>query len=748
MAVYAAERNWLLTACLANLSKIQEAEAQFDKCERDFPLTKDATPLLVAEERKALWAMFNMYYKAANFEKAEDFLEKLQTGVKGARCFDWLVLRMNVLKGRLKLIMDASAGMTNVQIASGIEDVYNTALRFSFLFPDVCQAVWKERISAFTKEQRSEYCGVHVNVLYVLGQAEAKVGNVNVAMELFEKICQSAEVDDFMRYESGIALGDIATSDIKKSIEAFKLCEGLAGISREQKAVALYKAAQRALMETRRESAAQDVRTAMGEESVTMLKRLCFEYTDTSMGLEASLCLADYYYDNHDYKNALAFYERYFMSDKCDVAKRDFSRLRWGRCWRLLAEAPGEGRPAEDMLQKAFDMLKLLREGDATDSDVRNQAFLESYRVALAMGKNDIGLEMLNQLIDKNQDADAVNEVVWTALYERMLGNYQSQKLDLAVRDGELFLKLRGDRQDMTPWVREFNVLFGDVQAARKQWVAASQFYRRLELLDKADNMDSLMQYAMYEAAFCLFMNNDFTAADDLLKKHFEGKAGLDKRCLYDSAMLQGKCRQALGDFDSARQCYERAQAVYGQADTYKSSMAKCRQGEMLLMAAESELKKPSGADRASAMKQLARSAEIFMNLLEPKDNATADDSPDKDHFFDLYLRAQYELGKCYEAIAQEEGAPQEAKENALWCYRRIGDYFVAKFKAGNRVRSSRFYIKSIERRAQLLLGGNEPPNFDVLDTVARLYEEYARMALPGSLMADKKAKELRAQMK
>ncbi|MBO4345238.1 MAG: hypothetical protein J5833_05765 [Victivallales bacterium] len=355
---------------------------------------------------------------------------------------------------------------------------------------------------------------------------------------------------------------------------------------------------------------------------------------------------------------------------------------------------------------------------------------------------------MLDELIDGRPEGEATSEVVWVALYERMLGNYQKTRLDQAFRDGELFLKLRGDRQDMTPWAREFFVLFGDVQAARRRWTAASQLYLKLELLGKTEPMDAMMQYAMYEAASCLFMNNEPAAADDILKKHFEGKTGLDTHFLYESAMLQGKCRQANGDFEGARQCFERAQAVFGQSDTYKSSLAKCRQGEMLLMEAEAELNKQKNADRASAMKQLSRASEIFYNLLEPKDGTAASTAAGKDHCFDLYLRAQFELGECYENMMDGENVSNEARESALWCYRRIGDYFVAKFRDGDRVRSSRYYVRSIERRVSLLMGGVEPPSNDVLDTVARLYEEYSRMALPGSVMAARRAEELRKRLK
>ncbi|MBO4345237.1 MAG: hypothetical protein J5833_05760, partial [Victivallales bacterium] len=390
LAVYAAERNWLLAACLANLSRLAEAEAQYEKCERDFAPGKDAGALLAAEIRKAQWAMFNMYYKAEKFMDAEAFLEKLQPGLKENRKFDWLVLRMNVLKGRLNLLMARPADVPKAELSAEIDAIYNCALRYSFLFPDTCQANWKAVIGGFTPEQRKEYCQVHVVVLHVLGQAEAKIGNVNVAMELFDKICHSEEVDDSMRYESCMALGDIAASDIRRSIDAYRLCETLRGVSREQKANALFKAAGQALKEARRETAAKEVREAMGNESVEMLKRLCFEYTDTGMGLEAALQLADFYYEKGILKDALAFYERYFMSDKCNVARRDYARLRWGRSWRLLAErADGadKAKPSEENLQKALNMLTLLRDGEATDSDVRSQATLEAYRVALAMAR-------------------------------------------------------------------------------------------------------------------------------------------------------------------------------------------------------------------------------------------------------------------------------------------------------------------------------------------------------------------------
>ena len=307
MAVYAAERNWLLAACLANLSQLVEAETQYEKCEREYATTKESGALLAVEINKAHWAMFNMYYKAERFVEADAFLEKLQPELKDNRRFDWLVLRMNVLKGRLNQLLNNPKDVPNAELNAEIDSIYNCAMRYSFLFPATCQAKWKAVIDGFKPEDRREYCKVHVVVLHVLGQAEAKIGNVNVAMELFDKICHSEEVDDSMKYESCMALGDIAASDIRRSIDAYRLCETLRGVSREQKANALFKAAGQALKEARRESAAKEVRDAMGKEAVEMLQRLCERYTDTAMGLEAALQLADYYYDKSEYMHATPY---------------------------------------------------------------------------------------------------------------------------------------------------------------------------------------------------------------------------------------------------------------------------------------------------------------------------------------------------------------------------------------------------------------------------------------------------------
>ena len=393
-------------------------------------------------------------------------------------------------------------------------------------------------------------------------------------------------------------------------------------------------------------------------------------------------------------------------------------------------------------------MLMPFSDGKATDSDVRNQAMLEAYRVSMAMGEEDVGQKMLDELIGGQQENEAVSDVVWVALYERMLGNYQKGRLEQAVADGELFLRFRGNVQEMTPWAREFFVLFGDVQAARRQWKAASQMYLRLELLGKAETMDSMMQYAMFEAANCLFLNNEPAVAETIIERHFADKTELETHYRYESLMLQGKCKQAQGDYNGAGKCFEKAQEVSGQSDTYKSCLARCRRGEMLLMEAEGELGKQKVGDQAEAMKTLARASEIFSSLVEQKDSKDNTVAAVKDHCFDLYLRAQFELGECYESMMNGENGAKEARENALWCYRRIGDFFVAKYRDGDRVQSSRYYVRSVERRVNLLLGGNELPSKEVLDTVARLYEEYSRMALPGSDMAAKRAEELRKRLK
>ena len=215
--------------------------------------------------------------------------------------------------------------------------------------------------------------------------------------------------------------------------------------------------------------------------------------------------------------------------------------------------------------------------------------------------------------------------------------------------------------------------------------------------------------------------------------------------------MLLGDIKVQQRAFADAQAHFEQAQRVYGQDDTYKTNLARCRQGEMLLLSAEETLRrKPDRQRRELAIAQLEQASAIFAALLDVRRDdggaaAAAAGSP-QDHCFDLYLRAQYGLGGCFELAADDPNpdVAASARERALWCYKRICDHFIARARQGQALRSSRYYVKRLDSRIRLLPGTAAPPTRAVLDMAARLYEEYAELNLEGSILARHRAEKIR----
>lgn len=749
LSLYAAERSFLRLCCLASLSEKEEAMGLYERCRRENPLTRDTSPLLKREWCRALWALVYMCHRGGEYAQAGEFLEQLEPMLRPEDRLNWLMMRLTVLKGALEEVL-APDGSVPPGRKPEVELIYNNCLKYSALLPDICQPAWTRLVEGLSAELKNDYYQLLGTVLQSLGGVQAKLGNMNSAMDLYGRLGASKEVSAEQRYQACLALGDIAVSDIRRSIDAYKQCEALPGIAAAQKSEALYRAVQRALKEMERMGRQKAEGAAMGKEAEQMMIRLCMEYNETEAGVDAAFTLAEYYYGLPEYQSAAAYYEKYYMGPRAQLEKRDMARLRWARCWRLLAEGGlSQKLTVPQCLAKAQMMLQLLRKTEVP-AEVRRQAYLESYRVAFAQGDADTGMKMLDELVAWCVKDAVYPQELWVAHYERMLNHYQHGRQEQALRCGNEFVKQRELSQLPTvPWERETWLLLGDVQAAAGEWRQAGEWYLKLEKLPlPGGKKDKLFLYGMYEAAFCQYMNGSYDLACQQLEAHFQTLPAGEKEMAYKSAMLLGDVLQAQGKFEEARGHYERAQGVYGQTETYKSNLAKCRQGEMLLALAEKMFKAPERVSHQADMARLLeRSGEIFASLLENRTVAGTAGGVENDHYFDLFLRAQYRLGECYELTLDAKGEGGQ-KEKALWCYKRVCDYFAMRQKNGEALRSSQYYIKSLERRIRLLTGGSEPVSYDTMDTVARLYEAYAEMKLPGSVMAAERAAQIRRTWK
>lgn len=755
MSVYPAERAYLLLACLARQGKVREAEEQYARCVQEHPLRRDASPTLRMAWRKALWTLLEMRYATATQEGVEELLGELEPLLQPAERLRWLRLRLRAIDGQLSRLEASGEGGGG----SALERIHSSCLKFSALFPGVCLPQWLSFVRELPESDRRDYYEQLAQVMCRLAQAQARAGNLNTAIELLELVGNSPEVGDALRYEAFMSLGDIAAGDVQRSIAAYRHCERLAGVSSAQKAEALYRASRQALTLADRASATASVRETMAREAESLLRRLCADYGDTPFGREAAYTLAEHLYGRRRYEDAATFYERYFMGGQADPARRDQARLRWSRCWRLLAESlqGAEAAPRrEALLRKALSVLSLLR-GDGVTAEVAAQAGLETYRVLMSQGEAQRAQAQLDGLIEAQTAARAYGDVLWIALYERMLNLYQRHELAAAAADGQRYEELRvQSRLESVPWERETFLLMGDIEAARAQWKRAASLYARLELLPSAAATpgapDEQSLYAFCEAAFCLARAGELDSAYAQLRRHLEAAgAQLPRTYAYQGAMLLGDIKVQQRAFADAQAHFEQAQRVYGQDDTYKTNLARCRQGEMLLLSAEETLRrKPDRQRRELAIAQLEQASAIFAALLDVRRDdgaaaAAAAGSP-QDHCFDLYLRAQYGLGGCFELAADDPNpdVAASARERALWCYKRICDHFIARARQGQALRSSRYYVKSLDSRIRLLTGTAAPPTRDVMDMVARLYEEYAELNLEGSILARHRAEKIR----
>ncbi len=753
MSVYPAERAYLLLTCLARQGKAREAEEQYARCVQEHPLRRDAAPLLRLAWRKALWTLLEMRYATDTQEGVEELLGELEPLLQPAERLRWLRLRLRAIDGQLsRLESSGEAGA-----GSALERIHSSCLKFSALFPGVCLPQWLSFVRGLPESDRRDYYEQLAQVTCRLAQAQARAGNLNTAIELLELVGGSHDVGDALRYEAFMSLGDIAAGDVQRSIAAYRHCETLAGVSSAQKAEALYRASRQALTLAARSSASAAVRETMAREAESLLRRLCADYGDTPFGREAAYTLAEHLYGQRRYEDAAAFYERYFMGGQADPARRDQARLRWSRCWRLLAEGlqGAESAPRrEALLRKALSVLTLLQ-GDGVTAEVAAQASLETYRVLMSQGETPRAQTQLDGLIESQAAARAYGDVLWAALYERMLNRYQRHELAAAAADGLRYEELRvQSRLESVPWERETFLLMGDIEAARAQWKRAAALYSRLELLPAAATPgapDEQSLYAFCQAAFCLARAGELDSAYAQLRRHLEAVgAQLPRPYAYQGAMLLGDIKVQQRAFADAQAHFEQAQRVYGQDDTYKTNLARCRQGEMLLLSAEETLRsKPDRPRRELAIAQLEQASAIFAALLDVRRDdggAATAAGPTQDHCFDLYLRAQYGLGGCFELAADDPNpdVAASARERALWCYKRICDYFIARARQGQALRSSRYYVKSLDSRIRLLTGTAEPPTRDVMDMVARLYEEYAELNLEGSILARHRAEKIR----
>lgn len=739
MSVYAMERQLMLLTCVASLGRRDEAESLFARCDREYGHSGSGS------WRLALWAMMSMYYKAGDYDRAEPLLVRLEPMIQPVQRYSWLMLRLACLHGRLHSVMN-SPGEGNRVLVAVVDEIYNGVMKYSALFPESCHSTYMELVRGLSANRSSAYYGELSSLLYLLGSAVAKVGNENSAVEIFGRLGGSDKVSDGMRYQAYIELGKISVSDIGRSISAFKACESLKGIGAKERSDALYLAARRAL-----EAAAgrDGLSEKMGHEAETLLKHLCHGYSETVKGIRASYELADFYYGRMRYEEAAAYYERYFMTNRelTQEMPHERSRLRWGRCWRLMAERAGKlSDTHRQNLGRAESFLHLLQAPHVV-LEIRLQSYLELYRIAMVLGDKERGAKHLDTLIGLSPQSESfTSEAFWVALYERMLGYYQAGDLQSALRIGEQYLgyrsKIRNDA--CVAWSNETYVLLGDILSGLGTWRKASEMYQKLKSAEVSPTPEQFA-YAMYEAGYCLFMDGDYSAANGLLEEHFNQGKSMSKKYAYQSAMLLGDVRSRRGEYSLARGHYARAQGVYGQEDTYKSNLATCKQGEALLLSAEVQLRKQGGSQ--SAMGELEMASKIFVGLLEGK-RVAGDASAD--HYFDLFLRAQYRLGECYELIVSTGSgdAVSEARAQALWCYKRICDYFIERAKSGARLRSSEYYIKSFNRRVALLKSDNRAMTYDVMDMIARLYEEYAALNIEGSLVAKRQAEELRASWK
>lgn len=752
MSLYAEERAYLLLSSLARQGKEEEAEKQYERCCREYPLRQDASPLLRLAWRKALWTLLELRYAEEQEDGSEELLGELEPLLRPAERVRWLMLRLQVIAGQLRQLEPQGAAS-----ASRLEHIHSACLKYSTFFPGICLPQWRQAVGEFTPAQRQEYYQLLSQVTSRLAQAQAAAGNINTACELLEQIGASAEVPDRQRYEAYVALGDIAANDIKRSIAAYQKCEELKGVSLDQKAEALYRAAQLALEMSRRGSATKEVRAEMIVTAERLLRRLCAEYKGTAVAHEAAFTVGELFYQQHRYQEAMPFYEEFFGTESTNLARRDQARLRLSRCRRLHAESLADAKTAEAQLRKALSLLSLL-EKDGVSVEVTSQASLESYRVCMTLGENERAERQLDALLETVVNKKYYGEVLWVALYERMLNRYQRHQLKEAADDGRLYEELRiQSRLEVIPWERETLLLLGDIEAARAQWRRAASLYARVEHLPpsaggNAAAPDEQALYAACEGALCLAKAGESAVAYAQLKAQQEAAgSSLPRFYAYQIAMRLGDLKVQMNAFSEALAHFEQAQLVYGQDDTYKTHVARCRQGEMLLFAAEKTLQgKPTAAQRTAAIRQLEQAAVIFAALFDVRKEDGGQRSGQRtsaamqDHSFDLYLRAQYGLGYVLELAAEDAGADVNLREQALACYRRICDYFIVRARQGQSLGSSRYYVKSLDRRIRLLTGSEKAPSRDVLDLVARLYDEYAELNLEGSLLARRRAEKIR----
>ncbi len=499
---------------------------------------------------------------------------------------------------------------------------------------------------------------------------QAETGDLAAAIETYAGLSEDRDADLETRYHSAVEQGRllVETEALQEALQVF-VKAGEMAVDDHLRATALLLAGDVAMSLEDYETAATSYRYVADELQAP-------ENAATARFRQAKARIRQ---GRHD--TAAAIFERFVEQYPDD----DRAVAAWLGRAAALRDA---GRPAA-----SIDAFEKFVAGHPSHAEAPG-ALMEVYKLARHSGDMERSMRVLNRICLEYADSDFHTQ----ALYHRVYVAFQVGDYDLAVTEGERFVK----DFERLPNAADVLLWLADYHAGRGDWARAESRYRQVFILFPDS---SQAQTALYEAANAAFAQDGGEDRALRLLAQLEEKVGsgqaLNSAIMGRAAFLQGDVLAELMRYEEAAEWFETARQRLTRPELRLAAGGRMADMHFALASQES----------------FRRAAALYGEMLE------GDPSPA------LRENLLYRLAKTLEELGE--------REKALDRYLEIVFAYDMDTKAG-RVRDWYYFARAGYAAARLLVEQGQ------MDGAARIYERIHQSGIPTADEARERAREIR----